>query len=54
MNTMVILALAAVTTTALALVHESCLRRAAHNVLRRLVQSYCRTDKDRDQTRDSK
>jgi hypothetical protein len=40
MNTAVIFAFVALTTTALALIHESRLRRAAHNVLDRLVQSH--------------
>ena len=52
MNTIVILSLSTLTVTGLAFIHETRLRRAVHNVLRRLVQSYRNNTKARDQLRD--
>ena len=39
MNTIAILSLVALTTTGLALIHETRLRRATHTLFRRLIQS---------------
>jgi hypothetical protein len=39
MNTIAVLSLVALTITSLALIHETRLRRAMHNLLRRMVQS---------------
>ncbi len=52
MSTIVILSWSTLTVTGLALIHETRLRRAAHNVLDRLVQSYRSNTKAHDHLRD--
>ena len=53
MNTITILSLVALATTGLALIHETRLRRAAHSVLCRLVQSLGHKAKGQDLSRDT-
>jgi hypothetical protein len=52
MNCVMILSLAALTTTGLAFIHETRLRRAAHEMLGRVIQALRDEIKPREQERD--
>lgn len=54
MNTTVILALVALATTGLALIHEIRLRRAARNAASRLIQAIRHSSEVHDQARDGR
>ena len=54
MNSIVIVSLFALTTTSLALIHETRLRRASHKVARRLILALRQKSKAQDRARDGR
>jgi len=52
MNTITILALIALIVTGLACIHETRLRRAAHNAIRRLISSTRHENREQGRARD--